>query len=75
MVSDGTNPYWNLKQTHFAAGHEIAARIPTTFQGALQVLGHHHERWDETGSPDRLPEAAPARSRRGSLPFAKCVTH
>ncbi|GGK39856.1 hypothetical protein GCM10008955_37110 [Deinococcus malanensis] len=48
---------WALMQTHAVAGHEIASRIPTLSPGALQVIRHHHERWDGSGYPDRLAGA------------------
>ncbi|SMB86579.1 PAS domain S-box-containing protein [Deinococcus hopiensis KR-140] len=45
---------WALMQTHAHNGHEIASRIPTLPRLALDVIRHHHERWDGTGYPDRL---------------------
>nr|WP_281255865.1 HD-GYP domain-containing protein [Deinococcus hopiensis] len=45
---------WALMQTHARNGHEIASRIPTLPPLALDVVRHHHERWDGTGYPDRL---------------------
>ncbi|MFC4640259.1 HD domain-containing phosphohydrolase [Deinococcus hohokamensis] len=45
---------WAIMQTHAQNGHDIAARIPTLPRGALDVIRHHHERWDGTGYPDRL---------------------
>ncbi|AWN22247.1 PAS sensor protein [Deinococcus irradiatisoli] len=47
---------WALMQTHAANGYEIAARIPTLPRPALDVIRHHHERWDGTGYPDRLAD-------------------
>lgn len=45
---------WAVMQTHAHNGHEIAARIPTLSRPALDVIRHHHERWDGTGYPDGL---------------------
>ena len=45
---------WAIMQTHAHNGYEIAARIPTLSRPALEVIRHHHERWDGTGYPDRL---------------------
>ncbi|SMB83052.1 HD domain-containing phosphohydrolase [Deinococcus hopiensis] len=45
---------WALMQTHAHNGYEIASRIPTLPRLALDVIRHHHERWDGTGYPDRL---------------------
>lgn len=45
---------WALMKTHAAAGYELALRIPGLTPGALQVIRHHHERWDGTGYPDGL---------------------
>jgi HD-GYP domain-containing protein (c-di-GMP phosphodiesterase class II) len=33
--------------------YEIAARIPSLPNGALEVIRGHHERWDGTGYPNR----------------------
>jgi PAS domain S-box-containing protein len=43
-----------LMQTHATHGHAIARRIPTLTSGALDVIRHHHERWDGAGYPDGL---------------------
>ncbi|UBV44895.1 PAS domain S-box protein (plasmid) [Deinococcus taeanensis] len=45
---------WALMQTHAHNGHAIASRIPTLARAALDVIRHHHERWDGSGYPDRL---------------------
>jgi PAS domain S-box-containing protein len=45
---------WAVMQTHAHNGYEIASRIPTLSRPALDVIRHHHERWDGTGYPDRL---------------------
>lgn len=45
---------WALMQTHAVRGVELAARIPALSAGALQVIRHHHERWDGLGYPSGL---------------------
>jgi HD-GYP domain-containing protein (c-di-GMP phosphodiesterase class II) len=55
---------WVLMQTHAHNGYAIASRIPTLARAALDVIRHHHERWDGTGYPDRLAgEAIPLLAR------------
>jgi PAS domain S-box-containing protein len=49
---------WAVMQTHAHNGYEIASRIPTLSRTALDVIRHHHERWDGTGYPDRLAGSA-----------------
>jgi len=49
---------WTIMQTHAHNGYEIASRIPTLARAALDVIRHHHERWDGTGYPDRLAASA-----------------
>ncbi|UBV44383.1 HD-GYP domain-containing protein (plasmid) [Deinococcus taeanensis] len=44
---------WAIMQRHVQNGYDIAARIPTLSPSALEVVRHHHERWDGTGYPDR----------------------
>jgi diguanylate cyclase (GGDEF)-like protein len=44
---------WKTMQGHVMQGHEIASRIPSLSNGALEVIRGHHERWDGTGYPDR----------------------
>ncbi|WP_407543573.1 diguanylate cyclase (plasmid) [Deinococcus radiomollis] len=45
---------WEIMKTHASRGSEIAQSIPTLAKGALDVIRHHHERWDGTGYPDAL---------------------
>ncbi|WP_407571618.1 HD domain-containing phosphohydrolase [Deinococcus altitudinis] len=49
---------WATMQTHAHNGHKIASRIPTLSRAAMDVIRHHHERWDGTGYPDRLAGSA-----------------
>jgi HD-GYP domain-containing protein (c-di-GMP phosphodiesterase class II) len=44
---------WQVMQSHVMLGYEIAARIPSLPNGALEVIRGHHERWDGTGYPNR----------------------
>jgi diguanylate cyclase (GGDEF)-like protein len=45
---------WELMKTHARAGYDIARSIPTLSEGAIDIILHHHERWDGTGYPDAL---------------------
>ncbi len=45
---------WGLMQSHASVGSQMASRIPNLSQGALNVIRHHHERWDGMGYPDHL---------------------
>jgi len=45
---------WAIMQTHAHNGFQIASRIPTLSRAAMDVIRHHHERWDGTGYPDQL---------------------
>ncbi|GGR03159.1 HD domain-containing phosphohydrolase [Deinococcus ruber] len=45
---------WNVMQTHTTRGWELASRLPGLSVPVLEVIRHHHERWDGTGYPDRL---------------------
>jgi HD-GYP domain-containing protein (c-di-GMP phosphodiesterase class II) len=55
---------WGAIQTHAVRGFEMASRIANISPGALEVIYHHHERWDGTGYPDRLAgEAIPLGAR------------
>ncbi|WP_407571603.1 HD domain-containing phosphohydrolase [Deinococcus altitudinis] len=45
---------WTLMKTHTTSGFELASRIPGLSSTVLEVIRHHHERWDGTGYPDRL---------------------
>ncbi|BDP42665.1 hypothetical protein DAETH_26340 [Deinococcus aetherius] len=55
---------WAVMQTHAAVGAGIAARIPNLEPGVLEVIRHHHERWDGAGYPGGLAgEAIPLLAR------------
>ncbi|WP_221090873.1 HD-GYP domain-containing protein [Deinococcus aquaedulcis] len=55
---------WALMQTHAQNGYEIASRMPTLPPEALNVIRHHHERWDGSGYPLGLSgEAIPLLAR------------
>ena len=45
---------WKIMKTHVERGFHLASKIPGLTQGALNVIRHHHERWDGTGYPDGL---------------------
>jgi HD-GYP domain-containing protein (c-di-GMP phosphodiesterase class II) len=45
---------WAIMKTHSCKGGEIARSIPTLTSGAIDVIHHHHERWDGAGYPDGL---------------------
>lgn len=45
---------WEVMKTHACKGDDIARTIPTLTEGAIDVIRHHHERWDGTGYPDAL---------------------
>ncbi len=49
-----TDEEWVLMRAHASAGHDLAARIPFLSAAALEVVRHHHERWDGAGYPDGL---------------------
>ncbi|WP_407571619.1 HD domain-containing phosphohydrolase [Deinococcus altitudinis] len=49
---------WATMKTHAWEGGRIAGRIPTLTSGAVDVIRHHHERWDGTGYPDALSGTA-----------------
>lgn len=42
---------WSWVRTHPRLGHDLALRIPNLPAGALDVVLHHHERWDGSGYP------------------------
>jgi HD-GYP domain-containing protein (c-di-GMP phosphodiesterase class II) len=46
-----TTEEWNLIRAHPVVGWEIASRAPS-LRSALEVIRHHHERWDGSGYPD-----------------------
>ncbi|UBV45332.1 HD domain-containing protein (plasmid) [Deinococcus taeanensis] len=45
---------WRMMQTHAARGLELASRIPALAPQVLEIVAHHHERWDGTGYPAGL---------------------
>ncbi|GAA0501940.1 HD domain-containing phosphohydrolase [Deinococcus depolymerans] len=45
---------WELMRTHAGAGEDLARHIPGLSPRALEVIRHHHERWDGSGYPDGL---------------------
>lgn len=45
---------WVQMKNHVTYGADIASRIPNLPPGALDVIRHHHERWDGSGYPDGL---------------------
>ncbi|UBV42300.1 diguanylate cyclase [Deinococcus taeanensis] len=47
-------PEWQVMQHHAARGYDIAQRLQGLMPGTLDVIRHHHERWDGAGYPDRL---------------------
>jgi diguanylate cyclase (GGDEF)-like protein/putative nucleotidyltransferase with HDIG domain len=44
---------WAIMRAHTVIGYDLARRIPSLETAALDVIRHHHERWDGTGYPDR----------------------
>ena len=44
---------WAIMRAHSVIGFDLASRIPSLERAALDVIRHHHERWDGTGYPDR----------------------
>jgi diguanylate cyclase (GGDEF)-like protein len=55
---------WELMQAHASIGFDLAIKIPTLSGGALEVIRHHHERFDGRGYPDGLAgERIPLRAR------------
>ena len=45
---------WAVMRSHSAKGHEIARTMPGLGRATLEVIRHHHERWDGAGYPDGL---------------------
>lgn len=43
-----------VMQTHAAAGHQRLLDMQVSCHVALDLVRHHHERWDGSGYPDRL---------------------
>jgi putative nucleotidyltransferase with HDIG domain len=44
---------WETMRQHPGAGSEIIAAVPF-MAGIVDIVRHHHERWDGSGYPDRL---------------------
>ncbi len=52
-----------IMEEHPAIGAEILANF-SAFQGSVDIVKHHHERWDGSGYPDRIKgDAIPLGSR------------
>ena len=49
---------WAIIRRHPLIGHEMLSGLPELPAGTLQVVRHHHERWDGRGYPDGLAGAA-----------------
>ncbi|HEX2025405.1 MAG TPA: HD domain-containing phosphohydrolase [Actinomycetota bacterium] len=49
--ADLSDDEWDWIRAHPVVGWEIASRAPS-LRSALDVIRHHHERWDGTGYPD-----------------------
>ncbi|SMB96985.1 diguanylate cyclase [Deinococcus hopiensis] len=49
-----TREEWQLMQLHAHKGWEMAQRIPMLPEATLDLIRHHHERWDGRGYPDGL---------------------
>ncbi|THF86217.1 HD domain-containing protein [Deinococcus sp. KSM4-11] len=49
-----TAPMWARMQEHVQAGMNLAQQLPFLPGAALDVIAHHHERWDGTGYPAGL---------------------
>lgn len=45
---------WAQMKNHVVFGADIASRIPNLPLEVLDVIRHHHERWDGSGYPDGL---------------------
>lgn len=43
-----------VMQTHTTLGHELLTRLGETDPLVLDLVRHHHERWDGQGYPDRI---------------------
>jgi HD-GYP domain-containing protein (c-di-GMP phosphodiesterase class II) len=48
---------WAIMQSHAVRGAEFLARYPD-FRRGVEIVRHHHERWDGKGYPDGLGGAA-----------------
>lgn len=49
-----TAPERAIMQTHALAGYQRLRDMQVTCRVALDLVRHHHERWDGSGYPDRL---------------------
>jgi len=59
-----TDEEFEVIKTHSAHGHEMLLEIGVDDQIALNLVRHHHERWDGAGYPDKLAgEAIPLGAR------------
>ncbi len=55
---------WDVMKTHTSVGHAFADRLRFLPRAALDVVRHHHERWDGRGYPAGLAgEAVPLLAR------------
>lgn len=45
---------WHVMQQHAVRGHEIAQRLSGLMPATLDVIRHHHEKWNGGGYPDGL---------------------
>lgn len=55
---------WAVMQKHTVRGYEIAQRLSGLMSTTLEVIHHHHEKWNGSGYPDRLAgEAIPLAAR------------
>ncbi len=59
-----TDAEFEIIKTHAALGHERLVRMGETEPVILNLVRHHHERWDGRGYPDKLAaEAIPPGAR------------
>uniref|UniRef100_UPI002869C5E7 HD domain-containing phosphohydrolase n=1 Tax=Deinococcus sp. TaxID=47478 RepID=UPI002869C5E7 len=49
-----TTEEWQLMQAHTSRGWALARHIPSIAPAVLDVIRHHHERWNGMGYPDAL---------------------
>jgi putative nucleotidyltransferase with HDIG domain len=55
---------WERMQAHTTLGEEMARRLGFLPPATLEIIRHHHERWDGSGYPDGLAgEAIPLLAR------------
>gem|GEM_PF-1437201 len=45
---------WAVMQTHTTLGEKLLEHLSFIPQAVLEVVRHHHEKWDGSGYPDRL---------------------